>query len=92
MAVFKLLKNMENNRLKGARGCIIRGAVSLDDFSHCGDEKCPSCNMVNETLSDAFTDFSYMSLSDKYGLEKLIESADKETKELWAKIRRKYEK
>jgi hypothetical protein len=42
-------------RISGARGCIIRGWVDVMDFSHCGDESCPSCNMMSEALNREMT-------------------------------------
>lgn len=40
----------ESSRIRGLRGCITRGAVDINDFSHCGNNDCPSCNLYTKTF------------------------------------------
>jgi len=49
-----LFKNTESQerRLKGYINCITNGFISLDAFTHCGDNKCPSCNTTSKALED----------------------------------------
>jgi len=37
-------------RIVGRRGCITYGSKDINDFSHCGNKDCPSCNMLQEVL------------------------------------------
>ena len=43
---------LKERTFKGYRGCITKGYISLDDFSHCGDITCPSCNLMKKALED----------------------------------------
>lgn len=36
----------------GKRGCVKRGWVNISDFSHCGDDECPSCNAMSKALKE----------------------------------------
>lgn len=53
--VNELFKNIDKDTkrvIRGRRGCIVRGSVDLQDFSHCGNNTCPSCNMMKQALED----------------------------------------
>lgn len=44
-------------KLTGFRGCIIRGGIDMNDFSHCGNEKCVSCNRHRDVLQNVMEKF-----------------------------------
>lgn len=48
--VFK--KHKIESRIRGLRGCITRGSIDINDFSHCGNKDCPSCNLYNRAFSN----------------------------------------
>lgn len=50
--VFRKTEVETERTFKGYRGCIERGSVSLDDFSHCGNKNCISCNNHRDALKD----------------------------------------
>ena len=43
-------------QISGKRGSTTRGWVDIMDFSHCGDERCPSCNQARKALKDAMAE------------------------------------
>jgi hypothetical protein len=57
--VFNTIDKDTKRVLKGVRGCITRGYVDLNDFSHCGNNKCSSCNMVRQALEDEITRITF---------------------------------
>jgi len=46
----------ERRLFTGRRGCIERGSVDISDFSHCGNEECPSCNRHQEVLREVINE------------------------------------
>lgn len=38
--------------IKGFRGCVTTGHKSIDDFSHCEDDRCAGCNMYEKAFRD----------------------------------------
>ena len=39
--------------MKGNRGCLERGWVNIQDVSHCGNNKCESCNMIAQAIKNS---------------------------------------
>jgi hypothetical protein len=57
--VFNTTESSSKRVIKGSRGCITRGYINLNDFSHCGNERCSSCNMVRQALEDEITRITF---------------------------------
>jgi hypothetical protein len=57
--IYNKQENFSERSLKGVRGCSTRGYVDLNDFSHCGNERCSSCNMVRQALEDEITRITF---------------------------------
>lgn len=46
-------------KFRGYRGCITVGLKLVDDFSHCGNGECPSCNMYQEVFREQIKKIYY---------------------------------
>lgn len=58
--VFLEWKPTQSDReFKGFRGCLERGLVDVNNFSHCGDNKCESCNIVNRIFKEQAAKLNY---------------------------------
>ena len=63
-------------RISGVRGCITRGWVDIMDFSHCGDESCPNCGMMQEALNREMTAL-FKNIPVEKSKGRLLEELDK---------------
>ncbi len=57
--VFNRPKPQTERKFKGVRGCITYGLKYMDDLSHCGNEECPSCNLVTKAMEDVLTQMTF---------------------------------
>lgn len=64
-AIFSDNRPTYERTITGYRGCIVRGYVNIDDFSHCDNDRCESCNMVNKALEDVITQMNFKPYEEK---------------------------
>jgi len=50
--VFNNSKTQTEREFKGVRGCITYRYKDIMDFSHCGNEECPSCSLVTKAFRE----------------------------------------
>lgn len=52
-------KPQTERKFKGVRGCITYGRKDINDLSHCGNEECPSCNLVTKAMEDTLIQMTF---------------------------------
>lgn len=57
--VFNSQKLQTERKFKGVRGCITYGYKDINDFTHCGNEECPSCNLVRVAMENVLTQMTF---------------------------------